>query len=297
MRFLKLRYFYIIVLVLLVISYVFPSTFYIQKQKEWLDIYFGNLIYLALFVLFLYGVRMWQESVAEKIVFEIRLYLGLFSFFAFLAIFFLWSSGVSFQTFEISSKMKDVVLSRMIYDFHSGLLAGYAMYLLLNLKISPFYHVMYGILAMAVIFLFLVIYKPMKKRYCHWRQVKREKIQREREERAIQEQIKIKKALEREEARKVAQFAQRKIELIQERARGFEMGQLMSSVELDEEEDEEETESSLLVTEEERKQEEEEEAPEKEMEVGSIISEEMEKQEEEQEFEVEIFAEELENKR
>lgn len=295
MRFLKLRYFYIIVLVLLVISYVFPSTFHIQKQKEWLDIYFGNLIYLALFVLFLYGVRMWQESVAEKIVFEIRLYLGLFSFFAFLAIFFLWSSGVSFQTFEITSKMKDVVLSRMIYDFHSGLLAGYAMYLLLNLKISPFYHVMYGILAMAVISLFLVIYKPMKKRYCHWRQVKREKIQREREERAIQEQIKIKKALEREEARKVAQFAQRKIELIQERARDFEMGQLMSSVELDEEE--EETESSLLVTEEERKQEEEEEAPEKEMEVESIVSEEVEKQEEEQEFEVEIFAEELENKR
>ena len=43
MRFLKLRYFYIIALVLLVIGYVFPSTFHIQKQKEWLDIYFGNL--------------------------------------------------------------------------------------------------------------------------------------------------------------------------------------------------------------------------------------------------------------
>src|SRR3712207_9126570 len=91
-------------------STLFPYT---TLFRSWLDIYFGNLIYLALFVLFLYGVRMWQESVAEKIVFEIRLYLGLFSFFAFLAIFFLWSSGVSFQTFEISSKMKDVVLSRI----------------------------------------------------------------------------------------------------------------------------------------------------------------------------------------
>lgn len=284
MRFLKLRYFYIIALVLLVIGYVFPSTFHIQKQKEWLDIYFGNLIYLAFFVLFLYSVRMWYESVAEKIVFEIRLYLGLFSFFSFLAIFFLWTGGVSFQTFEVTSNMKDVILSRMIYDFHSGLLAGYVMYLLLNLKISPFYHVMYGILAIAFIFLFLVIYKPIKKRYSHWRQVKRERIQREREERAIQEQIKIKKALEREEARKVAQFAQRKIELIQERARGFEMGQLMSSVELDEEEEEEETENFLIATEEETN-------------IEASIPEEMEKDEEEQEFEVEIFAEELENKK
>lgn len=287
MRFLKLRYFYIIALVFLVIGYVFPSTFQIQEQKEWLDIYFGNLIYLAFFVLFLYGVRMWYESVAEKIVFEIRLYLGLFSFFAFLAIFFLWSGGISFQTFEITPKMKDVVLSQMIYDFHSGLLAGYAMYLLLNLKISPFYYVMYGILAMAFVFLFLVIYKPIRKRYCHWRQVKREKIQREREERAIQEQIKIKKALEREEARKVAQFAQRKIELIQERARDFEMGQLMSSVELDEEEDEEETENSLIATEEEIKSD-----------PDPFVHKEIEdNKEEEQEFKVEIFAEELENKR
>ena len=127
-------------------------------------------------------------------------------------------------------------------------------------------------------------YKPIKKRYSHWRQVKRERIQREREERAIQEQIKIKKALEREEARKVAQFAQRKIELIQERARGFEMGQLMSSVELDEEEEEEETENFLIAMEEETN-------------IEASIPEEMEKDEEEQEFEVEIFAEELENKK
>ena len=287
MRFLKLRYFYIIALVLLVIGYVFPSTFQIQEQKEWLDIYFGNLIYLAFFVLLLYGVRMWHESVAEKIVFEIRLYLGLFSFFAFLAIFFLWSGGISFQTLEITSKMKDAVLSQMIYDFHSGLLAGYAMYLLLNLKISPFYHVMYGILTMAFVFLFLVVYKPIQKRYCHWRQLKQEKLQREREERAIQEQIKIKKALEREEARKVAQVAQRKMELIQERARGFEMGRLMSSVELDEEEDEEEMENSLIATEEERKSD-----------PDPFVHKEIEdNKEEEQEFKVEIFAEELENKR
>lgn len=273
MRFLKLRYFYMIALVFLVIGYVFPSTFHIQEEKEWLDIYFGNLIYLAFFILFLYGVRMWHENIVEKIVFEIRLYLGLFAFLSLLIIFFLWSGGISFQAIEITKEMKELVLSRMIYDFHSGLIAGYAMYLLLNLKITPFYHVMYGISVIAFIFLFLVIYKPIKKRYSHWRQVKRERIQREREERAIQEQIKIKKALEREEARKVARFAQRKIELIQERARDFEMGQLMSSVELDEEEEEEETN------------------------IEASISEEMEKDEEEQEFEVEIFAEELENKR
>ena len=290
MRFLKLRYFYMIALVVLVISYVFPTTFHIQEEKEWLDIYFGNLIYLAFFVLFLYGVRMWYESVAEKIVFELRLYFGLFAFLALLAIFFLWNGGVSFQTLEITKQMQDSVLSKMIYDFHSGLIAGYAMYLLLHVKVYPFYYFLYGMIAMIVIFLFLVIYKPVKKRYCHWRQLRREKIQREREERAIQEQIKIKKALEREEARKVAQFEQRKIELIQERARGFEMGQLMSSVDLEDEE--EDLEDSIEEEEELEQQEIMEEEMEREEEKENIISE----KEEEEDFQVEIFAEELENK-
>lgn len=104
--------------------------------------------------------------------------------------------------------------------------------------------------------------------------MKRERIEREKAERAIQEQIKIKKALEKEEARKVAQFEQRKIELIQERARGFEMGQLMSSVDLDDEEEEQE-----------------------EFESNSENTEVMEEEKEEQEFQVDIFAEELENKK
>ena len=237
MRFLKLRYLYIIALLFLVVIYLFPTTFHTQEQKEWLDIYFGNFIYLAFFVLFLYGVRMWYETIAEKIVFEIRLYFGLFSFFASLALFFLWNGGLSFQSLEVTQATRDGILTEMIYEFHTGLIAAYAMYLLLNWNIYPFYYCIYAMLVGAILFFFLVVYKPLKKRYSHWKQVKRE---RERAERAIQEQIKIKKALEKEEARKVAQFEQRKIELIQERARGFEMGQLMSSVDLDDEEEEQE---------------------------------------------------------
>lgn len=276
MRFLKLRYLYIIALLFLVVIYLFPTTFHTQEQKEWLDIYFGNFIYLAFFVLFLYGVRMWYETIAEKIVFEIRLYFGLFSFFASLALFFLWNGGLSFQSLEVTQTMRDIILSQMIYEFHTGLIAAYAMYLLLNWNIYPFYYCMYAMLVGAILFFFLVVYKPMKKRYSHWKQVKRERIERERAERAIQEQIKIKKALEREEARKVAQFEQRKIELIQERARGFEMGQLMSSVDLDDDEEEEEQE---------------------EFESNSENTEVMEEEKEEQEFQVDIFAEELENKK
>lgn len=87
---------------------------------------------------------------------------------------------------------------------------------------------------------FLLGYKPVQKRVKQAIQRRRDRKKREREERLLKEQMQIKRALEREEYRKKLQFEQRKSEMIQERAREFEMGNLMASVDLSEEEKKEE---------------------------------------------------------
>lgn len=237
MKFLKLRYFYLIALSFIVFLYLFPNILDIAMQREWVNMYFGNLIYLLFFVLLLYGIRMWITEIGGKIAFEIRIFLFLFCFLSAMYLLLLYQVGIDFQTEIVSEEMKNQLLNLSVYRYHLGLIAAYGLYLFSNLESYPFYYYCYALVGVFILSFFLLIYKPIQRRIKKYFRLKRERKKREREERLLQEQMQIKKVLEREEYRKKLQFAKRKTELIQEKAKDFEMGSLISSVDLFEEEE------------------------------------------------------------
>lgn len=237
MKFLKLRYFYLLALSFLVFLYLFPTILNVGIQREWINMYFGNLIYLLFFVLLLYGIRMWITEIGGKIAFEIRIFLFLFCFLSAMYLLLLYQVGIDFQTETVSKEWRNQLLDLSVYRYHLGLIAAYGVYLLSNFENYPFYYCCYALSGVFVFSFFLLIYKPIQRRIRNYFRLKRERKKREREERLLQEQMQIKKALEREEYRKKMQFAKRKTELIQEKAKDFEMGNLISSVDLFEEEE------------------------------------------------------------
>lgn len=237
MKFLKLRYFYLIAIFFLLFLYLFPTILHVEGQREWTNIYFGNLVYLLFFVFLLYGIRMWITEIGGKIAFEIRIFLFLLCFLSALYLLLLYQVGVTLETVSISEEMKNQLLNLSIYRYHLGLIAAFGLYSLANLGQYPFYYYSYALIGIFSFCFFLLIYKPIQKRIKNYFRVKRERRRREREEKLLQEQMQIKKALEREEYRKKLQFEQRKTEIIQEKAKDFEMGQLISSVDLLEEEE------------------------------------------------------------
>lgn len=240
MKFLKLRYFYLIALFLSFFLYLFPTIFHIEMQKEWIHMYFGNLIYLLFFVFLLYGIRMWIEETGAKIAFEIRIFFFVFCFLSALSLILFHQVGVNLQTLSVTEEMRNQLLNISIYRYQLGLIGAYGLYSFSNLTSYPFYYYCYFLMGVFGVSFFLLGYKPVQKRVKQAIQRRRDRKKREREERLLKEQMQIKRALEREEYRKKLQFEQRKSEMIQERAREFEMGNLMASVDLSEEEKKEE---------------------------------------------------------
>lgn len=242
MKFLRLRYVYMLALWLASFAYFFPKIFRVEAEVAWLQVYFGNLIYFMFAILLLYGLGFWIEDKLGKIAYELRIYLFILCFFSALCLFLFRQVGLDASLLDLGESEQHRVLNLSVYEYKLGLIASFFIYRLMNIRAYPFSCLYYALLVCLCLTSFLLVYKPVKKRIANYIRRKRERKKREAEERLIREQMAIKKALEQEEYRKRQKFEQRRTELIQERARSFEMGRLVNSVSFFEDEEEKEEE-------------------------------------------------------
>lgn len=240
MKKIKTVHIYFLILFMLVLGYFVENPlkkigFYEQVNK-----YFG-ITQLPIFsFLLLYGLIFFKKDKIKRTVAEIKLWFLLVILILMLFVYIFYLSGLNIFSYE---NLKTIVLDDnyfknlikiSMYDFNMGYVFSYILYLIASLNFK-FYQIFLTIVGIQFVLLFLIIYSPIKNYIKRNVKAYREKKKREREEKLLREQIKIKEALEKNETLKKVKFRENKEKVLKEKVEVFKKVQLTKMVNLNEE--------------------------------------------------------------
>lgn len=227
MKKIKFVYIYFIILFLLAFGYYIDNPL---KQTGIYEIaieYFGITLGFIIFFFVVEGlIYLFQENNFKRKVYEFRLVLFLILNFLGLYTYILLENGLNIN--NIDSLVLDKIYFRnlidmCIYKYKIGYVPTYLFYLLLNLKYK-FRDIFYGIVGAQFLIVFLITCNPIRIYIRNSIKSYKAKKEKERKEKLLYEQIKIKESLERKETERKLKYKRTKEQDMEERIKGFTKG-------------------------------------------------------------------------
>lgn len=209
MKKIKFVYIYFIFIFLALIGFISGSSSKnnIFLFKESID-YFGITLIPIFLFLILYGLIFFKEPSLKRIVLEVKLYLFLIFMFFLIYTLLLWKAGINAKnifTFEFDENFIKNILDLSIYKYKIGYFPSFILYKILSLKTKAS-NIILGIGIVDIVLLFLIIFNSTKIFIFSRIETFKENSRLKKEEKLIQEQIKIKEFLQKNETEKIKKF-------------------------------------------------------------------------------------------
>lgn len=202
---------------------------------DFIDKYLGLLAIPLFVIFFIYGFIFFIDNKVKREVREIKWFFFLVLFFLFVFLFVLFNSGVNYNSYNLILKDDNFYrnfLNNSLYKYKLGYLFTYLFYLILGIKIK-FEILLISILGIIILLIFLIVFGPIRRYIRKVRLIKKEKLEEERREKLLQEQIKIKEELDRKLMLKKKKFKENREKLRQEKIDSFKLEQFRNNIKLE----------------------------------------------------------------
>lgn len=202
---------------------------------NFIDKYLGVMAIPLFILLFIYGFIFLTENKLKRKVREIKWYFILILLFLLIFLFVLFNSGITYNNYASVSLDENFYrnfLNNSLYKYKLGYFFTYLFYLVLGIKIK-FKILLISLLGITVLFLFLIIFGPIRRYIGKIKLRKKEQREAEQRERLLQEQIKIKEDLDRKVMLKKMKFKENKEKLRQEKIDALKLEQFRNSIKLE----------------------------------------------------------------
>lgn len=227
MKKIKFVYIYFILLILIYFGYFIDNPIIKMEVYEKVKEYFGITSLFIVFFLIVEGlIYLLQENKFKRKIYEFRLILFLILNFLGLYTYILLENGLNINnidTLVLDKAYFKNLIDISIYKYKIGYVPTYLFYLLLNLKYK-FRDIFYTMVGIQFLIVFLITCNPVRTYIRNSIRNYKTKKEKERKEKLLYEQIKIKESLERKETERKLKYKKTKEQDMEEKIKGFGKG-------------------------------------------------------------------------